>query len=325
MGELLAKYTEAGIIKEIPQSLKTTKALPDVPVAEISRPTHSVPRETPSSAANHSISAHPSPTKGTKRRSSEIAILSDKENEPAVDSDLLCNPKNPKRNKTATTTGSRVASRTTKNNPGNVLSPKSHNSRTLPRSPIKDINLPLHPPSKPSYIARPTSPLKPASPLKTAASAATSAISASLHGMVEHAKRGAGNATAGLRRTASKDKAAAAAAANAKGKMAPPPRPTAAAATQQPERPASSVSNHSAASNSSLTSNATTVVTKKAAGRGKTTLSATTTTMRKATGPTTTTKASAVKSANGKAASAVAKKVVVAEPAAGRRVLRKRN
>ncbi len=64
------------------------------------------------------------------------------------------------------------------------------------------------------------------------------------------------------------------------------------------------------------------MITKKAVGKGKTTLSATST--RKATGPITA-KASALKGAGGKAGGATAKKVVVAEPAAGKRVLRKRN
>lgn len=70
------------------------------------------------------------------------------------------------------------------------------------------------------------------------------------------------------------------------------------------------------------------MVTKKmaaAGGRGKTALSATAT--RKATGPVAVAKATAVKGANGGGGGggkAVGKKVVVAEPAAGRRVLRKR-
>ncbi|ERF70216.1 hypothetical protein EPUS_00404 [Endocarpon pusillum Z07020] len=330
MGELLAKYADTTIAKQMPQAGDSTKALPAVPAAENHRPLPAIPRDLASSAAKPANSNGPTPVKAPRKRSSEIAILSDKENEPTVEADELSNPKNPKRTKTAAGTKPRAASRTKKTNAGNVLSPKSHNSRTLPRSPIKDMQPPPQSPSKPSYLARPTSPLKPASPLKTAASAATSAISASLHGMVEHARRGAGNAAAGLRRTASKEKAATAAvaaSAHDKGKMAPPPRRAAAAAQQQqqqqqPERPLSQVSNHSAASNWTATSSATTVITKKTVGKGKTTLSATST--RKATGPMNT-KSAAAKGAAAKAAGAPAKKVVVAEPAAGRRVLRKRN
>jgi hypothetical protein len=55
-------------------------------------------------------------------------------------------------------------------NPSQVLSPKSHNSRTLPSSPLKAPS-----PGK-SYLARPVSPAKPAAPQMTMAHANASSI-----------------------------------------------------------------------------------------------------------------------------------------------------
>lgn len=90
---------------------------------------------------------------------SDALHTSDKENE-APEVTTLENPK--KRTKTAVPTvpantaakeGAKAVTR--KPVPGQVLSPKSHNSRTLPASPIK-----IASPAK-SYMPRPASPAKP--------------------------------------------------------------------------------------------------------------------------------------------------------------------
>src|ERR1700761_313802 len=111
-------------------------------------------------------------------------------------------------------------------------------------------------------IARPTnaiSPIRSTSPLKSAATSATSAISASVHGMIEHAKRGGTATAAKLTRTASKEKKEAALA--AKGQMLPPPRPnTAVAAQSSPQRAFSQASTHSNNTDISTASSGTTVV-----------------------------------------------------------------
>jgi len=81
----------------------------------------------------------------------------DKENAPAEPyAHDLANPK--KRTKTATTTANMKATRTASQKaPPTVLSPRSANSRTLPRSPLKAAS-----PEKPAFsIARPASAVKP--------------------------------------------------------------------------------------------------------------------------------------------------------------------
>jgi hypothetical protein len=290
----------------VPSTTSTTTT--NVPAAK-SRPLPLIPQTTsskPSSPVRPAVGV----SRAIKRVSNdEIHIASDKENDDHApqSTDAMPTLKNPKRVK-ASGPASRATSRTGK--PNSVLSPKPHNSRTLPRSPIKEYPSPT---KYHSYIARPTSPLKPASPLKTAASAATSAISASLHGMVEHAKRGAGATARGLTRTASKEKAT-----NSKPtkSMAPPPRPVPQPHQQQEStRTISSASSHSNSSNVSASSTSTTVV--KKGGRVVTTVSQTTTEKKGAAASKTAMKKTT--------ATTTAKKVVVAEPAAGRRVLRKRN
>ncbi|KIV92185.1 hypothetical protein PV10_06644 [Exophiala mesophila] len=276
-----------------------------------------------------------SPLRGRKRMSSEIQIASDKENQ--VEQDNIPVIKNTKRGKAApvnaTNGAARQASRSAKT--ASVLSPRSHNSRTLPRSPIKEFNTTMAPGSlAKSFIARPVSPLKPASPFKSAATAATSAISASVHGMIEQAKRG----TAGrMGRTASKDKATTKASttttatASSPRKMLPPPRP--AANTQQPPSPQRAISQssvHSSATDMSTTSTNTTVVKpKRGAARTATKSSAAKIAEQKspATGVAkrgVAKAASAAKSALKKNATTTTKKAMAPEPAAGRRILRKR-
>lgn len=302
MGELFARYAESSSVTK--ESTEITKTQPaQTSIVEKNHPLPPIPQH----SSSKPVSAAPSPIRNAhspkrKQAVDENSITSDKENAPVAES--IPNPKNPRRTKAAGGKGQPSQSNSIRT--GTVLSPKSHNSRTLPRSPVKESG---HSSSKEtSCFARPTSPLKPASPLKSAASAATSAITASLHGMVEHAKRGNG-------RTASKEKVKPAptgsSASIASKSMPPPPRP------QIADRALSQASNHSSGSNASAASNVTTVVTKAKTRPGKTTVAAKTTVREKKT---------AVKTAVSKASTKqTTKKVITAEPAAGRRVLRKRN
>ncbi|KAF2169844.1 hypothetical protein M409DRAFT_52335 [Zasmidium cellare ATCC 36951] len=76
-----------------------------------------------------------------KRKSDEISTGDDKENIPSNPASELANPK--KRTKTTGAVANSKATRTAsrKAGPARVLSPKSHNSRTLPQSPIKPSTL----------------------------------------------------------------------------------------------------------------------------------------------------------------------------------------
>jgi len=313
MGELFQKYPEA---TANPPSCHKTDIKPHG-----SRPMTNLNNGHPLPPVPKSPSKPPSPARpattasnSTIHADQDAHLTSDKENDTKRSLNLD-NPKNPKR---VQPTSNRVAPRMAKQN--SVLSPKSHNSRTLPRSPIKDLR-PQSPTKYQSYIARPASPLKPPSPLKSAASAATSAISASLHGMVEHAKRGAGVTAQGLTRTNSKEKSTVTAPKpKPKKTMAPPPRPV--PQPQEGMRTISQASQHSNSSNASGSSTGTTVV--KKGGRP-----ATKTTNPGGPGAKKTTAASVAKAAlrnvAKSATTGAGKKVVVAEPAAGRRVLRSRN
>jgi hypothetical protein len=91
-----------------------------------------------------------------------------------------------------------------------VLSPRSANSRTLPRSPVR----PALSPGK-SYLARPVSPLKPMGPTMTGGAAGI------LTNMVEKAK--STRATAAKKTTASSSASSSAGA--GRGKKAPQPAP----------------------------------------------------------------------------------------------------
>ena len=301
------------------------KPLPPLPVE------HTTTR-LPSPARSRAQAA---PVRGKKRMSLGIQIASDKENEH--EPDMLPVTKNTKRAKTttATTRATRTASQTAAPNPQTVLSPRSNNSRTLPRSPIKDFYLPGSPAK--SMIARPTtalSPIRPASPLKSAATAATSAISASVQGMIEQAKRGGTATAAKITRTASKEKKEAAAA--SKGRMLPPPRPTTNAAPSSPQRAFSQASTHSNSTDISTASSGTTVIKPKRGGRiaaatskvtAKATLEVEVSVEKKKGGmarAASAAKTALKRNANAVSTAAAGKKVVVAEPAAGRRVLRKR-
>ena len=331
MGELHAKYQTTSTVKQYSAPpvamVPFTKAHNNVPSTVRDRPLPPVPQEQfskPPSPERPRV-APASSSKSRKRKSEDIVIASDKENDPA--DDQLPVAKNHKRPK-AGPTGSQISKH---GNPNNVLSPRSHNSRTLRRSPVKEnagTNLPSSP-YKQSYIARPVSPLKPPSPFKTAATAATSAISASFHGMVEHAKRGT-NATAGkMSRTASREKTTTTATGAGAGKMLPPARPgTASSASSSSssaaeQRTVSQSSTHSASSNTSIS----TTVVKKAGAAGKVTTTLKSAAVGPAKRPATAKTTSAMKkgpATAGATTTGLGKKVVVAEPAAGRRVLRKR-
>ena len=330
MGDLHAKYTTAIPHTKLPSPVRMAQRPVEVPARKM--PTVHQERTLPPLPAIRSPQAS-SPERvrvqntGTirnrKRKTEDIIIAQDKENEPA--SEHLSVAKNVKRLK-AEPSNSQA-------HPSNVLSPRSHNSRTMRRSPIKEKELGVTTstsPTKSSYIARPVSPQKPASPFKSAATAASSAISASIHGMVEQAKRGTATTAGKLSRTASREKTTMAINSTTtlatmspnKSKMPPPPRPI---LTAQ-DRSVSQSSNSSAVSGSS----SSTTVVKKAASRIGTALrggaqakKAAATAMTTAT--TVTKTASTMKKTTAAAGAAAGRKVVIAEPAAGRRVLRKRN
>ncbi|EMF17743.1 uncharacterized protein SEPMUDRAFT_78324 [Sphaerulina musiva SO2202] len=78
----------------------------------------------------------------SKRKSDEISLGDNKENALAQSSQDIPNPK--KRTKTVVTANSK-ATRARNAGPAGVLSPKSHNSRTLPHSPIKPMDK-MYPP-----------------------------------------------------------------------------------------------------------------------------------------------------------------------------------
>ncbi|RMZ77998.1 hypothetical protein DV737_g4076, partial [Chaetothyriales sp. CBS 132003] len=182
---------------------------------------------------------------------------------------------------------------------------------TLARSPTKEWKGPANPSPMRSAIARPISPVKPASPLKSA----VFAISAAAHGVA----RGAAATASKLGRTASREKTMTTPTASVKGQMLPPPRPLTgvtghASPTRQP-------SAYTTTSERSTTSSGTTIVNKARRGRP-------------AKAPEEKKLEPAAKKAAAGASSKTAlkgnasrtnNKVVVAEPAAGRRVLRKRN
>ena len=315
MGELVMKYAEAkasqlknAAPEATAECIPTTHATANVPTSK-RRPLPAVPQTTSSKPSSPVRPAAPASRAAKGLSNGPVPIASDKENDDNAPQSIDAVPslKNPKRAKGGGPT-SRAASRTAK--PTSVLSPRSHNSRTLPRSPVKEYTSPAKPHS---YITRPMSPLKPASPLKAAASVATSAISASLHGMVEHAKRGAGATARGLTRTESKEKTTTSKTAKS---MAPPPRPVPQPHQQhESTRTISAASSHSNSSNATALSTSTTVV--KKGGKAPATMSQTTTEKKGAL---------AAKAVMKKTTTATAaKRVVVAEPAAGRRVLRKRD
>jgi len=107
-----------------------------------------------------------SPARGAKRSSDHFT--SDKENMNAD----LDNPKKRSRTAAAPAAARAVRAVSRKLNPASVLSPKSHNSRTLPQSPLRPV------PSSPgkSTLGRPASPAKSAA--STAPTGGTAASTA---------------------------------------------------------------------------------------------------------------------------------------------------
>lgn len=313
MGELMEQHQAPKTNPMTTQAVPTKQSRPEVD--NIERPLPPLPQQ---GAAKAPSPARPvpqaAPIRGKKRKST-IQIASDKENEHAVGLENLPVLKNNKRTKAGQAApGTRTASRTVKAN--SVLSPRSHNSRTLPRSPIKEYTMAPSSPAK-SFIARPISPLKPISPFKSAATAATSAISASVHGMIEQAKRGTASR---MTRTASKEKPPTT---GARGKMLPPPRPGL-NGQSSPQRTISQSSSHSATTDISTSSTNTTVVKPK---RGRPAAATTKAAEQKSPGMAkrgVARAASAAKTALKRNPTTANKKVVIAEPAAGRRILRKR-
>ncbi|OCL08768.1 hypothetical protein AOQ84DRAFT_354321 [Glonium stellatum] len=164
-------------VNRIPQALRTTNIMdlinkyseqtnPTRPTAPVTSKHHVAGVVRPAivhKPASNELASSVRP-RGTKRPSNEMA--SDKENTHA-DHELMM----PKKRVKATITASQGpvaansrATRTASRNiaPSQVLSPKSNNSRTLPRSPFKSSG--AMSPQK-SYLARPTSPLKPSVPI----------------------------------------------------------------------------------------------------------------------------------------------------------------
>ncbi|RDL38608.1 Uncharacterized protein BP5553_02948 [Venustampulla echinocandica] len=148
MGELLQKHSET--------AAKSTNRNPQRVVKANS------PAKNRMEDLREQSRASPSPRRAPKRLSDEISSI-DKENEDVENPKKRLRPGPP----------SHGSSRE-KLQPSQVLSPRSANSRTLPRSPIR----PSGPPSK-SVPARPASPLKPS---------ATGGPSSMLTNMVEKAK-----------------------------------------------------------------------------------------------------------------------------------------
>ncbi|KAF4634243.1 hypothetical protein G7Y89_g3865 [Cudoniella acicularis] len=187
MGELLLKYNEmtAKNAHRSPERPRITKSPSKNRVQDIQEQSR----------------ASPSPQRPKKRLSDEISSA-DKENEDI---------ENPKKRARGPAPPVRTASRG-QLQPSQVLSPRSANSRTLPRSPVR----PAGPPAK-SALARPLSPLKPKAPIPSGGTASI------LTNMVEKAKSTRGAAT----RKATETKATTAGAGRGRRAAAPTPAPRA--------------------------------------------------------------------------------------------------
>ncbi|MBE7182485.1 MAG: hypothetical protein INR71_14985, partial [Terriglobus roseus] len=164
--ELVDKYAE---------SLELPKAAPAVALkanAPMAKPTTTVRQV-------HQPAANAPKSRGVKRPSNEISIASDKENLD-MDENLALPKKRTKTTASAQPSAAAAARGVSRKvHPSQVLSPKSHNSRTLTRSPIKgqpSSSSVISSPAK-SQIARPTSPLKPGpGPSVSTATAALAAM-----------------------------------------------------------------------------------------------------------------------------------------------------
>lgn len=303
MGELMAQHQQSQNNTNPPPTQSVPRSPTKAQLDERPLPALPSPSKLPSPVKQATIQQ----PKSRKRKSSAILIPSDKENhEPDTSNagpDSLPVQKNAKRAKTAAAAAQpaakRAASRTQKKplknneNPNGVLSPRSHNSRTLPKSPVKDKELPPPVPVREKSPLRQhqqiqppqQSPLRPASPSKPA-----SPFKAAMSGISAFAKRGYAAAGAKLTRPLSREKEqdtltglGSAVPGSPAGKMLPPPRPalatltgTNASATSiptlSPHRTTSQASVRSNASAQSTTSSKGTVVTKstRAVGTKKT-------------------------------------------------------
>jgi len=306
MGELMAQHQDSQTNINPPPSQSIARSPSRAQLDERPLPALPNPSKLPSPVKQLTMPSQ----KSRKRKSSAIHIASDKENNGSDTSnagpDHLPVQKNAKRARTAAAATQpapkRALSRTQKKplknneNPTGVLSPRSLNSRTLPRSPIKDKELlppipvretsPLRQHQPPPQLSpqRPNSPLKSVSPFKVAMS-----------GISAFAKRGyaaAGAAGAKLTRPLSREKeqntlsglgTTIPGPTSPAGRMLPPPRPALAALTStnasatsipmlSPQRTTSQTSMRSNVSAKSTTSSKGTVVTKtsRAVGTKKT-------------------------------------------------------
>ncbi|KAH8674689.1 Borealin N terminal-domain-containing protein [Tricladium varicosporioides] len=187
MGELLQKYndTTTKSAQRSPQRAQVTKSPSKDRVRDIQEQSR----------------VSPSPQRPRQKRPSDEISL-DKENED------IENPKKRLRGGPAPPT--RTVSRG-QVKPSQVLSPRSANSQTLPRSPIRPTILPTK-----SALARPVSPLKPRAPLPSGGAAGI------LTNMVEKAKGTRGAAT---KRATETKTASASAAGVGRGRRAAAPAP----------------------------------------------------------------------------------------------------
>ncbi|KAG9243532.1 Borealin N terminal-domain-containing protein [Calycina marina] len=158
MGDLLAKHSGT-TSKDGPSRILLVK--PHSPMKNLSQREQS--------------RASPSPQRPAKRHSDEISIAVDKENEEVENSK--------KRMKGAPQPPDRTTSRINIK-ADQVLSPRSANSRTYPKSPIRTAS-----PTGKSLLARPISPLKATAPDVTGGAASI------LTNMLENAKPTRGDAT----------------------------------------------------------------------------------------------------------------------------------
>ncbi|KAI9759174.1 MAG: hypothetical protein M4579_002547 [Chaenotheca gracillima] len=166
MGDLFAKYSaELEAASRVNVNDSKGGKMPPPAIAEKSSTV--LRKENPGRTAA-APPAGPSRIRGTKRPSDEVDSAGDKEN---ADEQELLNPKKRAKANTTTNAASRAASRS-KIQPNQVLSPKSSNSRTIQRSPIR-----AAPSPEKSSQSRRVSPLK-----------QISAATTTLAGMVEKAK-----------------------------------------------------------------------------------------------------------------------------------------
>ncbi|KAF2088097.1 hypothetical protein K490DRAFT_64772 [Saccharata proteae CBS 121410] len=158
-------------VNRIPQALRKTNILelvekyseeqtarPDAPLPIPSKASASKALIQPAQTKDDGRSESPEFTRGKKRSSNDV-FASDKEN---VQQELSL-PK--KRTKTtapkAPINANRVVRQVSRQDAAQVLSPKSNNSRTLPRSPIKNgIDDQLQKSPQKSNLSRPASPMK---------------------------------------------------------------------------------------------------------------------------------------------------------------------